>query len=57
MITSKDVEQLEDLTDRLVAKVQILGLDDSRLQDVCYDILSEAEKLKMKNQYGGVEIC
>lgn len=57
MITSKDIEKLEDLTDRLVSKVQILGLDDSRLQDVCYDILSEAEKLKMENQYGGAEVC
>lgn len=57
MITSTDVEQLEDLTDRLVSKVQILGLDDSRLQDVCYDILTEAEKLKMENQDGGVEVC
>lgn len=57
MITSTDVEQLEDLTDRLVSKVQILGLDDSRLQDVCYDILTEAEKLKMENQDGGAEVC
>lgn len=57
MITFKDVEQLEDLTDRLVAKVQILGLDDSKLQDVCYDLLSEAEKLKEEDIYGGVEVC
>lgn len=43
MITKEDIQELDDRMQKLIAKVQLLGLDSKKLEDVCYDVLSEAE--------------
>ena len=44
LITSSDVHILDDMMQKLIAKVQLLGFDSKKLDDVCYDILYQAEK-------------
>lgn len=43
MITKDDIQELDDRMQKLIAKVQLLGFDSKKLEDICYDILSEAE--------------
>lgn len=46
MVTKDDVQVVDDLMQKLISKLHLLGIKTDRLEDVCYDVLYEVEKLE-----------
>ncbi len=42
-MTKQDITVIDDLMQKLISKLQLKGIDTKKLEDVCYDILYDAE--------------
>jgi ribosomal protein S10 len=42
-MTKQDITVIDDLMQKLIVKLQLKGIDTKKLEDVCYDILYNAE--------------
>ena len=48
-MTKQDIIVIDDLMQKLVSKLQLEGIDTKKLEDICYDILYNAECKVEKN--------